>query len=120
MASESPVLQAAVHLSEGRILMYRSQWESAVVALNEALDVLGTEERPIMAGRIRLELATALAHTSDDAMALVQARKALVIFERLGARRDTDKAVALLDSLAAVSNAEDIPRATGGIEKLTS
>lgn len=99
MASESPVLRAAVSLSEGRISMYRSQWASAVVALNEALDILGTEERPIMAGRIRLELATALAHTPDDMTALDQARSALTIFERLGARRDAEKAAALLDGL---------------------
>ena len=79
-------------LSEGRISMYRSQWESALAALNEALDILGTEERPIMAGRIRLELATALAHTADAATALDQVRNALAIFERLGARRDADKA----------------------------
>ena len=81
--------------------MYRSQWESAVAALNEALDILGTEERPIMAGRIRLELATALAHTPDDVTALDQARNALAIFERLGARRDADKAAAVLDGLGA-------------------
>jgi tetratricopeptide (TPR) repeat protein len=99
MASESPVLRAAVSLSEGRISMYRSQWASAVVALNEALDILGTEERPIMAGRISLELATALAHTPDDMTALDQARNALTIFERLGARRDAEKAAALLDGL---------------------
>jgi hypothetical protein len=79
--------------------MYRSQWKEVVAALNEALDILGTEERPIMAGRIRLELATALAHTSDDMTALDQARKALAIFERLGARRDAEKAAALLDGL---------------------
>jgi tetratricopeptide (TPR) repeat protein len=100
MASESPVLRAAVSLSEARISMYRSQWESAVAALNEALNILGTEERPIMAGRIRLELATALAHTAaDDMAALDQARNALAIFERLGARRDAEKAAALLDGL---------------------
>src|SRR4029453_15206885 len=95
MASESPVLRAAVSLSEGRISMYRSQWKEAVAALNEALDILATEERPIMAGRIRLELATALAHTPDDVTALDQARNALAIFERLGARRDAEKAAAL-------------------------
>jgi tetratricopeptide (TPR) repeat protein len=105
MASESTVLRAAVSLSEGRISMYRSQWKEAVAALNEALDILGTEERPIMAGRIRLELATAVAHTPNDMAALDQARKALAIFERLGARRDAVKAVALVDGLAAVSNA---------------
>jgi hypothetical protein len=80
-----------------------------VAALNEALDILGTEERPIMAGRIRLELATALAHTRDDATAVEQARKALTIFERLGARRDADKAAVLLDGLGAVSNAGGTP-----------
>jgi NAD(P) transhydrogenase len=100
LASESPVLRAAVSLSEGRISMFRSEWQSAVAALNEALDILGTEERPIMAGRIRLELATALAHTSDDEPAAEQVRSALAIFERLGARRDADKAAALLDRLA--------------------
>jgi hypothetical protein len=101
MASESPVLRAAVSLSEGRISIYRSQWGSALAALNEALAILGTEERPIMAGRIRLELATALAHTADAATALDHARDALAIFERLGARRDADKAAALLDRLGA-------------------
>jgi tetratricopeptide (TPR) repeat protein len=99
MASESPVLRAAVSLSEGRISMYGAQWESAVAALKEALDILGTEERPIMAGRIRLELATALAHTPDAATALDQVGNALAIFERLGARRDADKAAALLNGL---------------------
>jgi tetratricopeptide (TPR) repeat protein len=121
LASESPVLRAAVSLSEGRISMYRGQWESAVAALKEALDILGTEERPIMAGRIRLELATAVAHTPDAATAVDQVLNALAIFERLGARRDADKAAALLDGLAAVPNARgDTPRAPGGIEKLTS
>jgi tetratricopeptide (TPR) repeat protein len=101
LASESPVLRAAVSLSEGRISMYGSQWESAVAALNQALNILGTEERPIMAGRIRLELATALAHTPDDETALDQVRNALAIFERLGARRDADKAGAVLEGLGA-------------------
>jgi tetratricopeptide (TPR) repeat protein len=105
LASESPVLRASVRLSEGRILMYGRQWESAVTALNVALEILGPEERPIMAGRIRLELATALAQTQDDATALDQARKALAIFSRLGARRDADRAAALLDDLGAVANA---------------
>jgi tetratricopeptide (TPR) repeat protein len=109
LASESPVLRAAVSLSEGRISVYRSQWERAVAALNEALDILGTEERPIMTGRIRLELATALAHTRDDAAAVEQARKALMIFERLGARGDADKAAVLLDGLGAASDAGGTP-----------
>jgi hypothetical protein len=81
--------------------MYRAQWECAVDALQEALDILGTEERPIMAGRIRLELATALAHTPEAAPALDQVSNALAIFERLGARRDADKAAALLNGLGA-------------------
>jgi hypothetical protein len=54
-----------------------------------------------MAGRIRLELATALAHTTDAPTALDQVRNALAIFERLGARRDADKAAALLSGLEA-------------------
>jgi tetratricopeptide (TPR) repeat protein len=100
LASESLVLRAAEALSDGRIAIYRSQWERAVAALNEALDILGTEERPIMAGRIRLELATALARTPNRAAAIDQVRSALTIFERLGARRDADKAAALLDGLS--------------------
>jgi tetratricopeptide (TPR) repeat protein len=120
LASESPVLRAAVSLSEGRISIYRLQWESAVAALKQALDILGTEERPIMAGRIRLELATALAHTADVVTALIQVREALAIFERLGARRDADKAAALLDGLGALSNVGETPPEPRGIEKLTS
>ena len=83
--------------------MYRSQWASAVAALNDALDILGVEERPIMAGRIRLELATALARTPDAAAAVDQIRTALAIFERLGARQEADKAAVLLDRVGAVS-----------------
>jgi hypothetical protein len=109
LASESPVLRAAVSLSEGRILMYRSQWESAVAALKQALAILGAEERPIMTGRMQLELATALGHTTDDVTALDQARNALAIFQQLGARRDADKAAALLDGLGAVSHAGGTP-----------
>ena len=100
--------------------MYRSQWESAVAALNDALDILGTEERPIMAGRIRLELATALARTPDAAAAVDQIRTALAIFERLGARQEADKAAVLLDRVGAVrSTGGDPPRAAGGADVMT-
>jgi DNA-binding CsgD family transcriptional regulator len=64
--------------------------------------------------RARLGLACELAAQGSAELALAEARSALEIFERLGARRDVDAAAALLRSLGAASRAG--PR---GLGKLT-
>ncbi len=100
-ASESSVLRAAAKLAESRISRYRARWPEVVALLTDATHELKHEERPLLAGRIRVELAEALVETGDNASAITEARSALAIFERLGARRDADEVAALLRTLGA-------------------
>lgn len=100
-ASESSVLRAAAKLGEGRTLKHRSNWTEAVTALTDATKELSNEERPALAGRIRFELAEALAKTGDNGTAVAEARSALAIFDRLGADRDADEVAAFLRGLGA-------------------
>ena len=104
-ASESSVLRAAAKLSEARILRHNDRWADAVVVLTDASNLLTNEERPLLAGRIMLELAEALVHTGDTATAIAEARSALAVFERLGANRDADEVAALLRTLGAPGRA---------------
>jgi DNA-binding NarL/FixJ family response regulator len=66
-------------------------------------------------GRARLGLARELAAHGSAELALAEARSALEIFERLGARRDADAAAALLRSLGAVSRVG--PRGLGELTR---
>ena len=100
-ASESPVLRAAAKLSEARIERHRGKSSEAIALLTDASKLLTNDERPLLAGRINLELAEALAETGDNATAIAEARCALAIFERLGASRDADEVAALLRTLGA-------------------
>jgi DNA-binding CsgD family transcriptional regulator/tetratricopeptide (TPR) repeat protein len=92
----SPGVRALAGLSRGRVQVARG--EDATVTLLGALRELGDNERP----RLRAEIHIALAEGkrgSDVAGATTQARAGLAIYERLGARRDADRAAALLRSL---------------------
>jgi DNA-binding CsgD family transcriptional regulator len=66
-------------------------------------------------GRARLGLARELAAHGSAELALAEARLALEIFERLGARRDADAAAALLRSLGAASRVG--PRGLGELTR---
>jgi DNA-binding CsgD family transcriptional regulator/tetratricopeptide (TPR) repeat protein len=92
----SPGIHALARLSRGRVQTARG--EDSVATLQGALRDLGDDERP----RLRAEIHIALAEAEqgrDVAAATTQARAGLAIFERLGARRDADRAAALLRSL---------------------
>jgi DNA-binding CsgD family transcriptional regulator len=115
-ASESSVLRAAAKLAEARIARHRSELPRAVALLTDASKELTNEERPLLAGRIRLELAVALVETGDKATAIAEARGALAIFERLGARRDADEVAALLRDLGAPGRS----RREGAVSSLTA
>jgi DNA-binding NarL/FixJ family response regulator len=69
-----------------------------VATLQGALRDLGEDERPRLRAEIHIALAEAEQGT-DVAAATTQARAGLAIFERLGARRDADRAAFLLRSL---------------------
>lgn len=96
--SDSAILRAESNLADGRIAAARRMDASAVEAFESGLNALGEEERPILSATIRLELAQALA-SSDVPRAIDEARVALATFERVGAPRDIERAVELLDRL---------------------
>lgn len=89
-----PLLDAYARLGRGRTQAARG--EPAVHDLAAAADRLERFDRDLEAGRARLDLAQA---SPDPSVAAEEARRALVVFDRLGARRDAAKAAAVLRSL---------------------
>jgi DNA-binding NarL/FixJ family response regulator len=83
-------------LGRGRVQAARG--EDPDVALVAGLRELRDADRPALRGEIHLALAEAR-RGRDVAAAVTEARAGLAIFERLGARRDADRASALLRSL---------------------
>lgn len=71
---------------------------TAEAGLVAALRLLGPAERPRLRGEIHLALAD-IKRLSDAPAAITEARAALAIFDRLGARRQADRAAALLRTL---------------------
>lgn len=98
-ASDSAVLRAEARLADGRVFGARGDRTAAVAAFKSGLDALGGEERPILSGIIRLELAHALAESGETAASLDEARAALASLERLGAERERARAAALIERL---------------------
>ncbi|HLQ17219.1 MAG TPA: LuxR C-terminal-related transcriptional regulator [Candidatus Eisenbacteria bacterium] len=92
----SPGIRAMARLSRGRVQTARG--EDASATLQAALRDLGNDERPRLRAEVHLALAEA-ERERDVAAATTQARAALAIFERLGARRDADRAAVLLRSV---------------------
>ena len=88
-------------LAAGRVAAARADTDAAMAALVEARDALAPDERPVLAGTIRYEMARVLAATGETAAAVSEARAALAIFDRLGAVVDRDRTTALLRNLGA-------------------
>jgi DNA-binding CsgD family transcriptional regulator len=89
-------------LSRGRVQTERR--EDASATLQAALRELGDDERPRLRADVHLALAEA-ERERDVAAAATQARASLAIFERLGARRDADRAAVMLRSLGVSARA---------------
>lgn len=92
--SGHPLLGAYARLARGRVAV--AVGEPATDDLAAAADRLERFDRDAEAARARLELASAV---QDEAIAIAEARRAMAAFERLDARRDVDRAAALLRSL---------------------
>jgi tetratricopeptide (TPR) repeat protein len=97
--SDSAILRAVARLADGRVFAARADFAAASAALREGLEALSGEERPVLAGIIRVDLAHALADAGETAAALDEARAALASAERLGAEREAARAAALIERL---------------------
>ncbi|MCA1683351.1 MAG: helix-turn-helix transcriptional regulator, partial [Actinobacteria bacterium] len=97
-----PVLVALAQLNSGRVAAARG--DVPVIPLREALSALSGGASPSLAADIHLALAGALSG-SDPAAAITEARAALAIFERLGARGGRDEAAAALRGLGVSTRA---------------
>ena len=92
-------LHAEADLAQGRVAAHRSDSGAAARVLQRARSHLDTDERPLLAATIALELAEVLAAAGDRGAAVDQARAAIGIFDRLGASLLVDCSEALLRSL---------------------
>src|SRR6266851_5346025 len=97
--AEAPGLRAEAMLAAGRVAAARADHPAALGHLHQALHVLAGEEPPLLSGLIRLELALVQAEVAGRAAAVGEARAALALFERLGARPYADRTAALLRGL---------------------
>ena len=89
---------------------------NAEAALVDALHHLGPAERPRLRGEIHLALAD-IKRERDVPAAITEARAALAIFDRLGARRQADRAAALLRALGVSVRAQ--PDAAHALDALS-
>ena len=88
---------AGAELAAGRVALAAGD-DSAVAHFEVALDGFARLGLPLEEGRARLGLARATA-AEASAAAAAEARRALALFERLGALRDADAAAAFLRAL---------------------
>jgi DNA-binding CsgD family transcriptional regulator/Tfp pilus assembly protein PilF len=91
-----PGCLALAHLNAGRVAA--AAGADAAPHLEAGLAVLGEAEWASVRAELHLELALAL-KVVDPAGAITNARAALALFERMGARRSADRSAALLRSL---------------------
>ena len=98
-ARRAPYLRAAAALARGRVCVAAGSGDPRS-CLEDALHAFAAAQLPAEVAQTRLELARLLAGTAP-AVAVAEARAALVGFERLQAARQADEAGALLRSLGA-------------------
>lgn len=104
------LLSAYAALAGGRVAAAGGALEAAAAWFEDALTLFGRLELSLEAGRARLELARVLA-PGQPALAVSEARAALMALDRLGATHDADVAAALLRSWG--SGGRSVPRAPG-------
>lgn len=92
-----PHVSALSSLASAHLAAARGSTEEAVAHLEDALHQFSQLDIPLETGRVRLELALALAESLPE-VATVEARIALAAFDQLGATADADEAASLLRS----------------------
>ncbi len=94
-----PLLRTEVALYAAKVAARTGDTERALELLGEAHGGTSDDDRPHLAGQVRLERARILSDADETIRAVSEGRAALAIFERLGAVRDADEAAALLRAL---------------------
>jgi DNA-binding NarL/FixJ family response regulator len=99
---------ALVHLNAGRVA--GAGGTDPVPPLRAGLVLLEEGESPAVRAELHAELARALKPT-DPTVAITEARAALAMFERIGARRAANEAAGLLRSLGVTARTSGAVRA---------
>ena len=99
--AESGELAAEAALARGRVQAQLGDHVAAVESFEAALACLGNDDRPAVRGTVNLLLAASHAALGNTAAALVEARAARSVFERLGSSAGVDRAAAQLRALGA-------------------
>ena len=96
-STDDCVLKAEAALAVGRVAAAAAD-PAALSYFHAALEHLA-EDRPLRSAVVSLEVAQVLAQSGDGPAAVVEAQRALAVFDRVGARWYADQAAALLRSL---------------------
>jgi DNA-binding CsgD family transcriptional regulator len=104
---ESRALRARRDLAAAEVAVARADIAAAVASFESALAQLAGDIHPLLSGVAHLELAEVLASSDDrtTAAAIGEARAALSLFDRLGARSYADRTSAFLRQLGAPAKA---------------
>jgi DNA-binding CsgD family transcriptional regulator/predicted negative regulator of RcsB-dependent stress response len=105
---------ALAALAAARVATAEGELDRALFELTRALDLFARLDMPLETAQTRLELARAQASDSRHA-AVAEARRALTMFDELGATTDADTAAALLRSLGATGRSR--PRRVAALTK---
>lgn len=117
-AADSDGLRGEAALARARIRAGTGDHDAAVAAFEHAQQQLRGEARPLLSGLVSLDLAATYAAAGRTTDAIAEARGALAVFERLGARSSRDRALALLRRLG-VAARPGSPTAAAALENLT-
>jgi DNA-binding CsgD family transcriptional regulator len=103
-----PGLMALAHLNTARVA--GAGGADPIPSLHAGLALVEEGEWPAVHGELHLELAKAL-KPADASAAITEARAALAVFERIGARRSANQAAALLRALGVTARTSGAVRA---------
>jgi DNA-binding NarL/FixJ family response regulator len=103
-----PGLMALAHLNAARVAA--AGGSDPIPSLQAGLDLVAEGEWPAVRAALHAELARALKPT-DPVAAITEARAALAVFERIGARRSANQAAALLRTLGVTARTSGAVRA---------
>jgi DNA-binding NarL/FixJ family response regulator len=101
--AESSELAAEAPLARARVQAALGDHVDAVESFEAALACLSSDDRPATRGTVNLLLAESHAALGNTAAAVVEARAARSVFERLGSSAGVDRAAAQLRALGAPS-----------------